>query len=38
MCLNFLKNNFSDELFRHYMYLKIVLLMKLFIIKYDLIN
>ena len=38
MCLDFLKNSFSDEFFRHYMYSKIVLVTKLFITKYDLIN
>ena len=34
MCLGFLKNSFSDELFRHYIYPKIVLVMKLFVTKY----
>ena len=38
MCLDFLKNSFSDEFFRHYIYPKIVLVTKLFVIKYDLIN
>ena len=38
MCLDFLKNSFSDEFFRHYMYPKIVLVTKLFVTKYDLIN
>ena len=38
MCLGFLKNSFSDELFGHYMYPKIVLVMKLLVTKYDLIN
>ena len=30
MCLDFLKNSFSDEFFRHYMYLNIVLVTKYF--------
>ena len=34
----FLKNSFSDEYFHHYMYPKIVLVTKLFVTKYDLIN
>ena len=38
MCLDLKKNSFSDELFCHYMYPKIVLVMKLFVTKYDLIN
>ena len=38
MCLDFLKNSFIDDFFRHYMYLKIVLVTKLFVTKYDLIN
>ena len=38
ICLDFLKNSFSDEFFRHYIYPKIVLVTKLFVIKYDLIN
>ena len=38
MCLDFLKNNFSDEIFRHYMYQKIVLVTKFFVTKHDLIN
>ena len=38
MCQDFFKNNFSDEFFRHYMYSKIVLVTKLFVTKYDLIN
>ena len=38
MCLDFLKNSFSDKFFRHSMYQKIVLVMKLFITKYDIIN
>ena len=38
MCLDFLKISFSDEFFRHYMYPKIVLVTKLFVTKYDLIN
>ena len=38
ICLDFFKNSFSDELFRHYMYPNIVLVTKLFVTKYDLIN
>ena len=38
MCLDFLQNSFSDEFFGHYMYLNIVLVMKLFVTKYDLVN
>ena len=38
MCLDFLKNSFSDEFFRHYMYPNIVLVTKLFVAKYDLVN
>ena len=38
MCLDFLKNSFSDEFFRHYMYPNIVLVTKLFATKYDLVN
>ena len=38
MCLDFLKNSFSDELFHHYMYPNIVLGVKLFDTKYDLIT
>ena len=38
MCLDFFKNSFSDEIFRHYMYPNIVLVTKLFVTKYDLVN
>ena len=38
MYLDFLKNSFSGELFRQYMYPNIVLVKKLFVTKYDLIN
>ena len=38
MCLDFHKNSFSDEFFRHYMYPNIVLVTKLFVTKYDLVN
>ena len=38
MCLDFLKNSFSDEFFCHYMYPNIVLVTKLFVTKYDLVN
>ena len=38
MRLDFLKNSFSDEFFRHYMYPNIVLVTKLFVTKYDLVN
>ena len=36
--MDFVKNSFSDELFHHYMNPKIVLVTKLFITKYDVIN
>ena len=38
MCLDFFKNSFSDKFFRHNMYPKVVLVTKLFVTKYDLIN
>ena len=38
MCLDFLKNSFCDEFFHHYMYPNIVLVTKLFVTKYDLVN
>ena len=38
MCMDFFKNSFSDEFFHHYIYPKIVLVTKLFVTKYDLIN
>ena len=38
MCLDFLKNSFSDKFFRYYIYPKLVLVTKLFVTKYDLIN
>ena len=38
MCLDFLKNSFNDGFFCHYMYPNIVLVTKLFVTKYDLVN